>query len=97
MTKLDLLKPPWLRAEKEVFLVDGSSLILKNINFNSLLSQLPNVDFCKFNKKEIIAMTAVKFFNHNEIALSYQAHNGKFTILILSETYRSDFLIKVKI
>lgn len=83
--------------DKEVFLVDGSSLILKNINFDSLLSQLPNVDFCRVNKKEIIAMTAVKFFNHNEITLSHQDHNGKFRILILSETYRSDFLIKVKI
>lgn len=82
--------------DKEVFLVDGSSLILKNINFDSLLSQLPETDFCRVNKKEIIAMTAVKFFNHNEITLSHQEQNGKFTTLILSETYRSDFLIKVK-
>ncbi|PWA06537.1 LytR/AlgR family response regulator transcription factor [Flavobacterium psychrotolerans] len=83
--------------DKEVLLLDGSSLILKNINFDSLLSQLPEADFCRVNKKEIIAMTAVKFFNHNEITLSHQEQNGKFTTLILSETYRSDFLIKVKI
>jgi DNA-binding LytR/AlgR family response regulator len=83
--------------DKEVFLVDGSSLVLKNINFDSLLSQLPDTDFCRVNKKEIIAMTAVKFFNHNEITLNHQEQNGKFATLILSETYRSDFLIKVKI
>lgn len=83
--------------DKEVLLVDGSSLILKNINFDSLLSQLPEADFCRVNKKEIIAMTAVKFFNHNEITLNHQEKDGKFTTLILSETYRSDFLIKVKI
>ncbi len=83
--------------DKEVFLVDGSSLILKNINFDTLLSQLPSIDFCRVNKKEIIAITAVKFFNHNEIILNRQEKNAKFTILILSETYRSDFLIKVKI
>lgn len=83
--------------DKEVFLVDGSSLILKNINFDSLLSQLPQLDFCRVNKKELIAMMAVKFFNHNEITLSHQEKNGKFTTLILSETYRSDFLAKVKI
>jgi DNA-binding LytR/AlgR family response regulator len=58
--------------DKEVFLTDGSSLILKNINFDSLLSQLPETDFCRVNKKEIIAMKAVKFFNHNEITLSHQ-------------------------
>jgi DNA-binding LytR/AlgR family response regulator len=83
--------------DKEVFLIDGSSLILKNINFDSLLNQLPEVEFSRVNKKEIIAMTAVKFFNHNEITLHQQGQNGKFITLILSETYRSDFLIKVKI
>ena len=83
--------------DKEVFLVDGTSQILKNINFDSLLSQLPEADFCRVNKKEVIAMRAVKFFNHNEITLSHQERNGKFSTLILSETYRSDFLAKVKI
>lgn len=83
--------------DKEVFLVDGSSLILKNIKFDSLLSQLPETDFCRVNKKEIIAITAVKFFNHNEITLDHHDQNGKFNTLILRETYRSDFLIKVKI
>jgi DNA-binding LytR/AlgR family response regulator len=83
--------------DKEVFLLDGSSLLLKNINFESLLSQLPEADFCRVNKKEIIAMAAVKFFNHNEIMLLHQEENGKFTTLVLSETYRSDFLMKVKV
>lgn len=83
--------------DKEVLLTDGSFLVLKNINFDSLLSQLPDADFCRVNKKEIIAMRAVKFFSHNEIILNYQEKNGKFIALVLSETYRSDFLIKVKI
>lgn len=83
--------------DKEVLLADGSFLILKNINFNSLLSQLPEADFCRVNKKEIIAMAAVKFFNHNEITLNLQEKKAKPITLILSETYRSDFLIKVKI
>lgn len=83
--------------DKEVFLVDGSSLILKNINFDTLLSQLPEADFCRVNKKEIIAIAAVKFFNYNEITLNHQEKTGKFTTLLLSETYRSDFLLKVKI
>lgn len=83
--------------DKEVFLVDGSSLVLKNINFDTILSQLPAVDFCRVNKKEIIAIAAVKFFNHNAITLNHQEKSGKFATLLLSETYRSDFLLKVKI
>jgi DNA-binding LytR/AlgR family response regulator len=83
--------------DKEVLLADGSLLILKNINFDSLLNQLPKSDFCRVNKKEIIAISAVQFFNHNEITLSLQEKNGKPIVLVLSETYRHDFLSKVKI
>ena len=83
--------------DKEVLLKDGSFIILKNINFDSLLKQLPEVDFCRVNKKEMIAMTAVKFFNHNEITLHHQIENKKFTVVALNETYRLDFLTKAKI
>jgi DNA-binding LytR/AlgR family response regulator len=83
--------------DKEALLADGSLLILKNINFESLLNQLPKSDFCRVNKKEIIAISAVQFFNHNEITLSLQEKKGKPIVLVLSETYRNDFLTKVKI
>jgi DNA-binding LytR/AlgR family response regulator len=83
--------------DKEVLLADGSLLILKNINFDSLLNQLPKSDFCRVNKKEIIAISAVQYFNHNEITLSLQEKNGKSIVSVLSETYRNDFLTKVKI
>ena len=83
--------------DKEVLLADGSFIMLKNINFDSLLNLLPETDFCRVNKKEIIAMTAVKFFNHNEITLHCQEKNKKFITLVLSETYRSDFLSKAKV
>lgn len=82
--------------DKEVLLTDGSFLILKNINFDTLLSQLPKAGFCRISKKEIVAMTAVKFFNYNEITIHHQEKNGTFTTLVLSETYRSDFLAKAK-
>jgi DNA-binding LytR/AlgR family response regulator len=83
--------------DKEVYMADGSILILKNINFGSLLSHLPKTDFCRVNKKEIIAIKAVQYFNHNEITLSFHEKNGKPAVLVLSETYRHDFLAKVKI
>lgn len=83
--------------DKEVYLTDGSVLILKNINFGSLLNQLPKAEFCRVNKKEIIAISAVQFFNHNEITLTLQEVKGKPTVLVLSETYKNDFLAKVKV
>ena len=83
--------------DKAVLLTDGSSLNLKNIKFDTLLKELPEADFCRVNKKEIVAVKAIKFFNHNEIVLHNLDKNGKNTTIILSETYRSDFLSKVKL
>jgi DNA-binding LytR/AlgR family response regulator len=83
--------------DKEVYLSDGIILLLKNINFGSLLNQLPKAEFCRVNKKEIIALSAVQFFNHNEITLSLHEKNGKPIVLVLSETYKNDFFAKVKV
>jgi DNA-binding LytR/AlgR family response regulator len=83
--------------DKTVLLLDGSFLNLKNVKFDTLLNELPDADFCRVNKKEIVAVKAIKFFNHNEIVLHHLEENNKNTRLLLSETYRSDFLKKVKI
>jgi DNA-binding LytR/AlgR family response regulator len=83
--------------DKTVLLADGSFLNLKNVKFDTLLKELPETNFCRINKKEIIAVKAIKFFNHNEIVLHHIEENNKNTTLLLSETYRSDFLKKVKL
>ena len=83
--------------DKTVLLIDGSFLNLKNIKFDTLLNELPEADFCRVNKKEIVAVKAIKFFNYNEIILHHLEKNVKNSTLILSETYRSDFLKKVKL
>ncbi|MXO06505.1 LytTR family DNA-binding domain-containing protein [Flavobacterium sp. HBTb2-11-1] len=83
--------------DKTVLLTDGSFLNLKNVKFDTLLNELPDADFCRINKKEIVAVKAIKFFNHNEIVLHHLEETNKNTTLILSETYRSDFLRKVKL
>ncbi|MTH16971.1 response regulator transcription factor [Flavobacterium sp. LC2016-01] len=83
--------------DKTVLLTDGSFLNLKNIKFDTLLKDLPEADFCRINKKEIVAVKAIKFFNHNEIVLHHLEENNKNASLILSETYRADFLKKVKL
>ncbi len=83
--------------DKTVLLADGSFLNLKNVKFDTLLHELPEADFCRVNKKEIVAVKAIKFFNHNEIVLHHLEENNKNSTLLLSETYRADFLKKVKI
>lgn len=83
--------------DKEALLSDGSLLLLKNINFESLLHQLPEADFCRINKKEAIAVKAIKFYSQNEITLRQQDKNGKDLMVMLSETYRPELLRKIKL
>nr|WP_246282501.1 response regulator transcription factor [Flavobacterium agri] len=82
--------------DKTVFLDDGSKILLKNINFTNLLAVLPEADFCRVNKKEIVAMKIVKVFSNNNIEIGLADDNGKPKIVSLSETYRSEFLSKFK-
>lgn len=83
--------------DKEALLIDGNPIVLKNINFDKLLLQLPEADFCRINKKEIVALTAVKHYSHNEIILNHKDKSGKLITLALSDTYRADFMKKVSI
>ncbi|WP_329806625.1 LytR/AlgR family response regulator transcription factor [Flavobacterium facile] len=78
--------------DKEAFLSDGSVVLLKNINFVTLLHQLPENVFCRVNKKEIIAISQVKHYTHNEITLSLQDKTDAFIRVALSETYSGGFL-----
>lgn len=81
--------------DKSVLLDDGSRLLLKNINFATLLSKLPPTDFCRVNKKEVVAMKAVRVFSHHEITLGVR-EDGKPQTVLLSGTYRAAFLLKAQ-
>lgn len=81
--------------DKEALLIDGTILILKNINFETLMQQIPETNFCRVNKKEIIAIQQVKHYAHNEITLKQTDKKGNFISVLLSETYRSVFMKRV--
>ena len=82
--------------DKVALLNNGNLLVLKNINFTSLLKEFPEKEFIRVNKKEVIALGAIKFFSHNEITLTLFQKDGKPVTVMLSETYRSEFISKVK-
>lgn len=83
--------------DKIVLLKDESTILLKNITYTKLLGQFPKTDFCRINKKEIIAMAVVKFFAHDEITTNIVEKNGRSKVLFLSDIYRADFLQKVNL
>lgn len=78
--------------DKILFFEDDSSVMLKNISFDSLLGVLPSSGFARINKQEIIALRIVKFFNSDEIITTLKDPSDKPLVLGLSETYRKAFL-----
>lgn len=80
------------KRDKLAILETGESLVLKNISFEQLLSLLPEKGFCRINKKDLIALKAVKFYSHNEVTLSVHDQDK---ILVLSDNFKSDFVLRL--
>ncbi len=79
--------------DKIAFLENGSKFTLKNISFEKLMKILPSDSFCRVNKKDLISIKAISHFSFDEITMKIPLHNGKFLTLVLSETYRNNFVI----
>jgi DNA-binding LytR/AlgR family response regulator len=82
--------------DKTALLIDGTNLQLKNISFEKLMSLLPAEDFCRVNKKELITLSAVKFFSSEQITTNIYFPTELPMVLTLGEPYRADFLLKIK-
>lgn len=78
------------KRDKTVFLKDGNKIILKNISFDQLKSSLPEKNFCRINKKDIISISNVVSYTHQEIVINQG--NSIEVKLTLSENYKNDFL-----
>jgi DNA-binding LytR/AlgR family response regulator len=76
--------------DKVAVMKDNSSLVLKNISFESLLSQLPAHTFCRVNRKQLISLQIVASYTFDSITTTLSS-NGKPLMIALSEAYRDHF------
>ena len=84
------------KRDKLAYLENGDQIILKNISFEQLLILLPENNFCRISKKDIIALKAIRFFSHQEIATNILPENDeKELTLTLGDNFRKEFLEKV--
>lgn len=81
--------------DKVAVMVDGSSMVLKNISFKTLQNQLPAGVLCQVNKKQLIALKIVASFTYDEITTTLPAGDSLLK-LSLSETYRPQFHQAIK-
>ncbi|MCH5720937.1 LytR/AlgR family response regulator transcription factor [Niabella hibiscisoli] len=83
--------------DKTALLADHSYLTLKNISFEKLQELLPKEDFVRVNKKEMIALKTVQTFLSDEITTKITEASGAFLKVVLSETYRKEFIQRVNL
>ncbi|PHK04017.1 histidine kinase [Nostoc linckia z13] len=83
--------------DKIIILSDNSRIIVKNYSFEKLMSLLPPAEFCRINKKAIIAIKHVQYYLHDVITADIATSDGKSYTFSLSEIYRNDFVKKVKV
>lgn len=83
--------------DKILFLNDNSKITVKNSSFEKLIEMLPAPEFCRINKKAVIAIKHVQYYSHDEITADVMHTDGKNYTFPLSEIYRNDFIRLVKI
>jgi DNA-binding LytR/AlgR family response regulator len=83
--------------DKDARLTDGSILVIKNISFEKLKQLLPPTEFVQINKKEIIAISSILSFTYDQILVKIPYESDSQKKYVLSEVYRTDFILKVRI
>ena len=83
--------------DKIIILDNDINIIAKNASFEKLMDMLPKNDFCRINKKAIIALKHVQFYAHDIITADKFLPDGSHYTFPLSEIYRTEFIRKVKI
>lgn len=79
--------------DKTAQLIDGTTIVLKNISFAKLKRLLPSEQFVQINKQELIAIKSVRLFSFDEITTNIPDPNSNEPLkLFLSDVYRADFL-----
>ncbi|NCU02702.1 MAG: response regulator transcription factor [Chitinophagaceae bacterium] len=82
--------------DKIAELFDRTVITLKNISFEKLQQLLPENNFVRINKKELISLHTIQLFSFDEITTNIPDASGGNLKLSLSEVYRNSFLQKVK-
>ena len=82
--------------DKVAYLANNIILTLKNISFEKLQMILPENDFCRINKREMVALKSVQIFSFDEITTNIIDKSGKNMTFSLSENYRKEFIKKLE-
>ena len=79
------------RRDKEIWFKGGQTLLAKNITFDDILERFPQGQFCKINRKTVIALHAVKHYTIQTVSCEIVPLKTPRQFK-LSEQYREQFM-----
>jgi len=80
--------------DKILHFKNTSRLVLKNISFEKIIELLPQNQFSRINKREILALSCVNYYTHDEIVSKIEI-DGKLKTFTIGINFRNDFLSKL--
>ncbi len=75
--------------DKDIILNDGTTIVLKNLNFKTLLEMLPSKDFAQVNKKRSLHYLPLRYWEPTKLLLLFLLK------MIISLSFRLVMLTKV--
>lgn len=79
------------RRDKEIWFKNGQGLLAKNITFHEILARFPPKEFCKINRKTVIALRAVSHYTSQTVSCEISSSKNPIQFK-LSEQYREHFM-----
>lgn len=83
--------------DKVVRLLNGMEMTLKNISFKKLGELLPATLFCQINKKELLALSVINSFSHDEIISNIILEDSSFKTFTLGDIYKTSLLERISL
>ncbi len=74
--------------DKIALLSNGTHIFIKNLSFDKLMQILPEKDFRRVNRKEIIAVSSITAYTFEKIVTSIINDDGKVLEIKIGERYR---------
>lgn len=81
------------RRDKLLLLKNGKQVTIKNQSFEELIERLPENDFCRISRGEVIALNAVKSYTSGSVELNVEQTQMTYSI---GENYRKAFSASMK-
>jgi DNA-binding LytR/AlgR family response regulator len=80
--------------DKIALLSNGSRIFIKNMSFEKLMQVLPENEFCRVNRKEVIALSSVTAFTNDKILTRILSETGNLLEIQIGNGFRQSLLNK---